>query len=110
MPLFSANGPDGAARGDGAVDRTSNGLERYAERWFQRINEWGADCRFALRACRRHSRFATLACLMIAFGVGAAAAVFSIVDQLLLQPPPGVNLVGSVGYLQFSRYTQSSGT
>lgn len=110
MPLFSANGPDGAARGDGAVDRTSNDLERYAERWSQRIDEWGTDCRFALRACRRNWRFAILACLMITFGVGAAAAVFSIVDQVVLQAPPGVNLVGSVGYLQFSRYGQSSGT
>jgi predicted permease len=38
---------------------------------------------------------------MIAFGVGSAAAVFSIADQLLLQPLPGVNTGEDVGYLQF---------
>lgn len=64
------------------------------------IREWAGDSRFALRSCQRDWRVASVACLMIAFGVGSAAAVFSVVDQVLLQPPVGVHAGSSVAYLQ----------
>lgn len=68
-----------------------------------------ADCRFALRSCLRDWRLGSLMGLMVAFGIGSAAAVFSIADQLLLQPPPGVNADRNVSYLQLLGAGASNG-
>jgi putative ABC transport system permease protein len=76
----------------------------------EHIRDLIADCRSALRMCRRDWRITSLACLMVAFGVGAAAAVFSVLDQVLLQPPPGVNASGNVAYLQLLAPGKVNGT
>lgn len=46
------------------------------------------DLRFGIRTLTTHRRFALIAALLLAFGIGAATAVFSIVNAVLLRPLP----------------------
>src|SRR4051812_50018438 len=50
--------------------------------------EFGQELRFALRALRRAPSYAITAILTLAVGVGATTAVFSVLNGVLLRPPP----------------------
>jgi hypothetical protein len=52
------------------------------------VDKFLHDLRYALRLIRRAPGAAMVALLTIAVGVGANAAIFSIIRAVLLAPPP----------------------
>jgi predicted permease len=62
------------------------------EAWgFPAIDNWIADVRYALRLLRRAPMFATIAISSLAIGIGAAIAVFGLIDAVLLRKLPVVS-------------------
>jgi predicted permease len=63
--------------------------ERSREVWqWPKLESVWADLIYALRRLRKSPGFTITAILMLAFGLGATTAVFSIMDGVLLQPLP----------------------
>jgi len=60
------------------------------------------DLRFAGRALRREPRFAAVAVLTLAIGVGATTAVFSLADAILLRQVAGVRDPGELVVVQLA--------
>ncbi len=69
------------------------GLEQVKEairdtRWQTRLDNFFRDVRFSLRHLRKDRRFAFGAILVLALGIGASTAIFSVVNAALLRPLP----------------------
>src|ERR1700683_3269867 len=67
------------------------GVERVKEevrdtRWETHMETFYQDFRFALRMLAKDRQFSLLAILALGLGIGAQAAVFSLVNGLLLRP------------------------
>ena len=52
------------------------------------LNWLWQDFRFGLRTLRKDFRFASLAILALALGIGATTVIFSAIDAILLEPYP----------------------
>jgi predicted permease len=73
------------------------------------LGELVTDLELAIRSITRHARFTLLTIVTLAPGLGAAAAIFGMLDQLLLRPLPGVNDEDRGAYLQLRRPDRPEG-
>ncbi|MCI0432089.1 MAG: ABC transporter permease [Gemmatimonadetes bacterium] len=67
-----------------AIDRRARGRRR----WRERFAVVGIEMKRAVRTLARERSFAGIALLTLAMGVGAAAAIFSLLDGVVLRPLP----------------------
>jgi predicted permease len=70
-----------------AGERIGEHMER-RRRLREYFDEWAQDARYTLRTLRNNPAFATTAILVLALGAGLNAAVFGVVNTLLLRPLP----------------------
>ena len=72
------------------------------------LNNIWQDLRYGARGFVRHPGFAALAVLTLALGIGSAAAIFSVIQNALLDPAPYTD-VDRIAYVQIRDATRTSG-
>ena len=107
--LSDADARETAMREYGDVVASRHELTRLDRRrlarigWVTRFETLRQDLRYAARGLRRQPAFALSVIIVLSLGIGANATMFGVIDQLLLQPPPGVadpERVVTVDYLR----------
>jgi predicted permease len=83
--------------------RASDGRRLGRQRRARLLDVIRQDARYSVRGLVRRPAFAVTTILVLAIGVGANAAVFSIVDHLFLRPPAAVNNPAEVKRIFVSR-------
>jgi predicted permease len=58
--------------------------------WSERVEWLGQDLRYVQRSLRRSPGFVITVVVTLALGLGANAAIYSLLDRLFISPPPGV--------------------
>lgn len=86
--------PDARAEAErrfGSAERIGARMSREGEAWMRlsgACESLAQDVRFAVRTFRRSPVFAGVAVLTLGLGLGAATSIFSVVQAVLLEPPP----------------------
>jgi predicted permease len=89
-----------ALREFGNVTLTREATERaWGGRWREHIIDWAHDVRYGCRALLRSPGYALIVMLVLALGIGANVAVFSLFKSVALKPLPGVRDSGRLGVL-----------
>jgi putative ABC transport system permease protein len=71
----------------GNLLRTRESMQAvWRPRWVETLLEFGSDVRVAMRSLQHARGLAATVALMLALGIGANAAVFSVVQQVLFRP------------------------
>lgn len=97
-PMSSSGGGSGGMASNGAGGVLANLRDRVAGGVL-------ADLRVGLRMLARSPGFTVTATVVIALGIGANTAVFSVVNSLLLRPLPGVEAPGELAFVYTSDFS-----